>query len=221
MTGFVSEFTTFYGTSVLGMFCTWGNTAVDKAGTIDAGTTLSIDMDIRLYAANLDSSSGNVIDATGGASHEMSFYLQFMNPYETTTGNSQAFSVFLYDAVIGDIAIATTAGPPHTAVFTWDTDGIADAKCLAAGDHLNVANCVNDALNAYSTTTTGDQCVEKWTLANQELRCVRVRNSFSRPFLTTDTNAVDFDLGYRPFKILAGWVIQQQATVPLKMDFAG
>ena len=86
----------------------------------------------------------------------MAFYLQLMNPYETTTGNSQGFDVVLYDSVIGDITIATAAGPPHTAVFTWDTDGIADAKCTAVGDSINGANCVNDADNAYTSTTTGE-----------------------------------------------------------------
>ena len=121
--------------------------------------------------------------------------------------------------MIGDISIAVAAGTPDTAVFTWDTDGIADAKC-AAINNPTVANCPNDVLNAYTSTTTGDQCIEKWELANNAIRCVRVRNSFSRPFLTTDTNAVDMDLGYRPFEVVAGWVHASQATAPLKMDFA-
>ena len=182
MTGLVTEFTTFYGTHLLGMFVTWKNTAVDSSGTISASTELDIDMELNLYAANLDTTSLDVIDATASAVHEMAFYLQYMNPYETTTGNSQDFSVFLFDAVIGDITITTAAGPPHTAVFTWDADGIADAKCTAVGDSINAANCVNDADNAYTTTTTGEQCVEKWNLATPAIRCVRVKNNFKRPF---------------------------------------
>ena len=106
-------------------------------------------------------------------------------------------------------------------MFTWAAGGIADAKCTTATYGNGGANCTNDALNAYTSTTTGDQCVEKWSLPNQEIRCVRVKNTFSRPFLTTDTNAVDFDLGYRPFRILAGWEIADQLASPLKMDFPG
>ena len=201
------------------MFVTWGNTAVDKAGTIDSSTTLKIDMDLRLYALGIDSSSGNVIDATGDAPQTMEFYLQFLNPYMTTTGNSQGYSTVQYDAVVGYLDITTNRGPPHTAVFTWAAGGIADAKCTDPTWGNAGANCSVDALNAYTTTTTGEQCVQKWSLANQEIRCVQIKNTFSRPFLTTDTNAVDFDLGYRPFQVLAGWEIADQLSASLKLDF--
>ena len=75
MTGFVTSFTTYYGTGIQGMWVTWGNTAVDKAGTIDSTTTLNIDMELRLYGLSLDSGSGDVIDATSSAPQVMEFYL--------------------------------------------------------------------------------------------------------------------------------------------------
>ena len=69
MTGLVTEFTTFYGTHLLGMFVTWKNTAVDSTGTVSGSTTLDIDMELNLYAASLDTTALDVLDATASAVH--------------------------------------------------------------------------------------------------------------------------------------------------------
>lgn len=89
---------------------------------------------------------------------------------------------------------------------------------LTSGFSLDHANA---GTNGWTTTTgpTDDQCVEKWTLAAPAIRCVRLASSASRPFTTTDTGQRDFDLGYRPFMISAGWVFESQAAAPQKMAF--
>ena len=92
------------------MWVTWKNTAVDLAGTIDGTTELTVELDLRLYAAGVDSGSGDAIDATAGATHYMTYYLQFMNPYTSATGTNSSMDQFLYDAVIGYIEITTTTG---------------------------------------------------------------------------------------------------------------
>ena len=111
------------------MWVTWGNTAADAVGTItQASTELSVDIDLRLYAAGIDTTAAAVIDATSSAAYDMVYYLQFMNPYETATAPNTALSALVYDGVVMDVKITTTAGGPagtsnpDQAVFDWDTD---------------------------------------------------------------------------------------------------
>ena len=94
----VTEFTSFFGTGILGMWVTFKNTAVDSAGTIDASTELAMDFDIRLYAASASTETSNVFDAPNA---DLDFYLLFINPYAsgTTSGNNTDQSVLQYDAV--------------------------------------------------------------------------------------------------------------------------
>merc|ERR1712032_126880 len=92
-------------------------------------------------------------------------------------------------------------------VVTWDdTDKLVDANCST--EH-NYSGCSNDTTNNW-TKITGDsdeQCVEKWDIVDPHIRCVRMKSSGKRTFLTTDTNPEDIDLGYRPFSVSAGWLI--------------
>ena len=64
--GCVTEFTTYFGTGILGMWITWGNTATtsDAATAVAADTELSVAFDLRLYAADLTSESGGTLENT-------------------------------------------------------------------------------------------------------------------------------------------------------------
>ena len=48
-----SEFTTFFGTGIQGIWVTWKNSAADVDGTITAATELAFKADIRLYGVGL------------------------------------------------------------------------------------------------------------------------------------------------------------------------
>lgn len=56
----VTEFTSFFGTGILGMWITFKNTAVDSTGTIDASTELQMDFDLRMYAASATTEASDV-----------------------------------------------------------------------------------------------------------------------------------------------------------------
>lgn len=94
----VTEFTSFFGTGILGMWVTFKNTAVDSAGTIDASTELAMDFDIRMYAAEASTATSAVFESPNT---DLDFYLLFINPYAegTTSGNNADQSVILYDTV--------------------------------------------------------------------------------------------------------------------------
>ena len=219
--GCQTSFTTYYGTGILGMFVTWSNTAVDSIGTISGTTELSVDVDLRLAAANVNTVSGDAIDATSSATHNMVYYLQFLNPYMSATSPNTALGTLLYDAAVADILITTTAGTATVsrdlAVFDWDGDALSDSYCTA--EHSPTSVCTNDTTNDWTTTTTGDQCVEKWDIVDPAIRCVRMKSTMKRLFRTTDANSQDFYFAYRPFMVSAGWVIASAITTPLKMEF--
>lgn len=161
----------------------------------------------------------------------MQWYVQFMNPYSTTVtgnaagGNSASFSETLYDAAIGEIIFTTAAGTAgvsrDTAVVNWDANALRDTTCPSDGA-ANIATCVDDTSTNDLTAVTAnpdDQCTEKWNLADPGIRCVRIQSQWSRKFLSPDTSTTppqDFDLGYRPFQVSAGWKIgASPSTTPL------
>ena len=84
--GCITDFTTYFGTGILGMWITWGNTATSSEGTVAADTELQVDFDLRLYAADLTSESGGVLENT----QTLQYYALWTNPYEegSTTGNN-------------------------------------------------------------------------------------------------------------------------------------
>lgn len=122
--------------------------------------------------------------------------------------------------------MTTAAGPPHTAVVEWD-DGLlelSDRVCTVEGTP-DTTNCPADTTtDEWTTTTTGEQCVEKWNLLEPAIRCVRIENTFARRFKTEDdgntSNNQDIKFEYRSYAVTAGWVFAAGSTSPLKMDFA-
>ena len=72
MTGYVTEFTTYFGTHLQGMWPTWKNTAV-VGGTIDATTTLTVDLDIMLYTLDLSTATNQALDKAT-ATYQFLFY---------------------------------------------------------------------------------------------------------------------------------------------------
>ena len=185
--GCVTSFTTFHGTGIQGMWITWGNTATAKSGSIVATDELSVDVELRLYAANLDTrtypteNAALPINASAAATWTFNWFIQFMNPNEgpitanVAGGQSADYTQTLYDAAIGFLEIATTSGSGatrDTAVATWATPGLQDSYCLADGVVTASPNCVADTDGASGgadnlTAVTGpteDHCVEKWNL---------------------------------------------------------
>ena len=75
----VTEFTTFFGTGLSGMFITFGNTATDNAGTISGSTTLTMDFDIRIYTCETCTTRDSELFA--GANTDSYFMLMFTNPW--------------------------------------------------------------------------------------------------------------------------------------------
>lgn len=151
-------------------------------------------MDIRLYGVNLDTRNKPTdiptqeINASASAVWVMSWYLQFMNPYDTVTtgnaagGNSATYndSGILYDGAIGEIEFATTAGTAgaaaDTAVVNWGANALRDVSCTADGTTL--AACTDDATNNLTAITANpaDQCTETWILDSPGIRCVRIQS---------------------------------------------
>ena len=86
--GCVTSFTTFHGTGIQGMWITWGNTATSKTGSIVAADELSVDVELRLYAVNLDTrtypteNAALPINASAAATWTMDWFIQIMNPNE-------------------------------------------------------------------------------------------------------------------------------------------
>ena len=90
-----SDFTTYFGTGITGMFVTWGNTAVAD-GAITASTELQIDVDVRMYGVGLQTryptlttgESSKVMYGGAGASYCMEYWLMWLNPMMTTSANA-------------------------------------------------------------------------------------------------------------------------------------
>lgn len=106
-------------------------------------------------------------------------------------------------------------------MVNWSVaNGLRDTFCSA--DAATLTACTDDTNNNLTPVTgpTDEQCVEKWTLKSPGIRCVRMKSSWSRKFLTPDTTAgpgQDVDLGYRPFQVLTGWHIgASPSATPLK-----
>ena len=106
------------------MWVTWSNQAVNTSGTVDGTTELSVDLDLKMYAVQMDTGSGDIIDAisTPGATYGMIYYLQFANPYLSATSPNTTWDNLKYDAMVADITITTGSGAgKDTAVFNWTT----------------------------------------------------------------------------------------------------
>ena len=210
------------------MWITWKNTAADATGTISSSTELEADLELMLYAADVNTASGDAIDATAEASWGMKYYLQFMNPWETATGTNTDLSTIAYDAVIADITITTTtpsisgSGTHDTAVFTW-TDSSTKAKDSYCPDSHTIASCTTDTTDNWDEEepSSGNQCVETWALAAPTIRCVRMQATLKRKFHTSDANSEDIYFGYRPFMVFAGWEVASAVNAPLLMEFSG
>ena len=71
----VNSFTTFFGTRLLGMWCTWGNDAGSRTATVSATTNLNVDIELNLYAAGWDTTAttGKLDPAT--ASRPFKYYI--------------------------------------------------------------------------------------------------------------------------------------------------
>ena len=185
--GCVTSFTTFHGTGIQGMWITWGNTATAKTGSVVAADELSVDVELRLYAVNLDTrtyptnNNAQAINAENDKRWTMDWFIQIMNPNKgpvtanVAGGTAADYTTTLYDAAIGFLKIDTVSGSPagrDTAVATWATPGLQDSYCLADGVLTASPNCVadTDVLSGGAenlTPVTGpaeDHCVEKWTL---------------------------------------------------------
>ena len=100
--GCVTEFTTYFGTGILGMWVTWENTATtsDAATAVAADTTLTVDFDLRLYAADLTSESSGTLETTCS----LQYYALWTNPYEegSTTGNNNDMVTVAINAIVDD-----------------------------------------------------------------------------------------------------------------------
>ena len=100
--GCVTEFTTYFGTGILGMWVTWGNTATtsDAATAVVSDTTLRVDFDLRLYAADLTSESSGTLETTCS----LQYYALWTNPYEegSTTGNNNDMVTVAINAIVDD-----------------------------------------------------------------------------------------------------------------------
>ena len=86
--GCVTEFTTYFGTGLLGMWIKWSNTAAtnDATTALADDPVLTIDFDLRLYAADLTSQSGGVLENT----QTLEYYTLWTNPYADGTTNEGA-----------------------------------------------------------------------------------------------------------------------------------
>ena len=78
-----------------------------------------------MYALDLETKSGDILDATSDGSYNMLYYLQFTNPYETATSPNTDNATLPYDAMVADVTIQTTGGSAGSskdqAVFNWTT----------------------------------------------------------------------------------------------------
>jgi len=120
---------------------------------------LSVDVELRLYAVNLDTrtypteNAALPINASASATWTMDWFIQIMNPEQgpmsanDAGGTAADYTQTLYDAALGFLSIATTAGSGatrDTAVVTWATPGLVDSYCLADGVVTAGPNCVAD-----------------------------------------------------------------------------
>ena len=156
-----------------------------------------------------------------------------MNPYDTAVtgnaagGNSAAFTgTTLYDGCIGKLTMATTGGTAGVSrdqvLVKWANDAatdLTDVYCSAnAVTGAAISTKCNDDTGATPagddnwtqvTAIGAEHCVEKWNLADPEIRCVRMLSQIKRTFLTTDSSPAntDIDLDYRPYTMYVGWEV--------------
>ena len=67
MTGLITQFTTSFGTPTLGMNVTFKHEAIDQLGTIDAGSTLTIDLEMNIGNQPNNDNAFTTIDISGSA----------------------------------------------------------------------------------------------------------------------------------------------------------
>ena len=223
--GCITDFTTYFGTGILGMWITWGNTATDSAGTVASDTELQIDFDLRLYAADLTSESGGVLENT----QTLQYYVLWTNPYEegSTTGNNNDMATIAINAIVDDQTITNNNESTGGTVDTEDTFSFAATSGYptdANGSAYPVASDISTALTADTvndvTSTTAASCTETWKLASAYSQCVRIQSSMTMLFKREDTNSEDFDLAYRPFDVGAGWNVGSAVAAPTMMNFS-
>ena len=183
----VTEFTTFFGTGLSGMFITFKNTAVDNAGTISASTELEMDFDIRLYTCNTCTTKSG--DLFANANTEAYYMLMFVNPYETATAPNEPLTDVKNSAALIKLDVTNTAN--EIAVVNDGSQGPESAECTA--DDLSTisgswtTDCTlnsGDGGTNEITSVTTNSCAEKWSIEGGFTQCVRISGAVKRPFQT-------------------------------------
>ena len=111
----------------------------------------------------------------------MQYYIMFMNPYALPTTLPD------FDALGANVVITCAAGPPNTCKFDFSTgDKTNDYHCTTYNDWGSCTkdDTVGSGVNDVSTNIgdTEEQCIEKWNLDNDKIRCVSMKGNFSRAF---------------------------------------
>lgn len=204
------SFTTYFGSSIQGMFITWGN---DYESNKDIATAvLSMDIELNLHNVPQICTGATATDcivpitwASATSTGFLSYFITFLNP-ESDKVVSLAYDCFMgviaFNRVVkgaGSPATATVDGIQWRPVTTVATDWTAtQAKLCAAPDTSTSTEYTPDA-----TLADGNwkDCTEVIQYGTDNIQCAKIKMKYTRKFQLTGVATEDIKLNYRKYAV--------------------